>query len=262
MKTLFLFLLFSTISYAFEEILITPNIPNGWETANVRDDALVEINDHQPLFGDGSLMFATDTVTAGQDKGDFQYLWQQSVSAVDFPNRILGNVNELSFAWYRDSASTTAEHFSPVVRLNFYDDGGTPLNTADDKFGFLIWEGIYNGINPAPIDSWQLTDIINHNFWIFVVGSGTVPVFNASLNDWINNNPSLSIQLSANTLITGINIGVGSGWGDSFIGYVDSLRLSFGSDDDKLYNFEMCDYLQDFTGGDVIYANSFECFKL
>lgn len=261
MKLLLLILLTSTSANAFDEVEITPNSPKGWEVANVRDDALVEINDNLPLFGDGSLMFATDTVTVGQDKGDYQYIWQQSI-VVDFPNRNLANVEQLSFAWFRDSSSTTAAHFSPVVRLNFYDDAGTPLDFSDDKTGFLIWEGIYNGISLAPTDSWQLTDIINQNFWIFVTGMGTIPVFDASLDDWINNNPSPSIQLSASTLIIGINIGVGSGWNDSFIGYVDSLRLSFGSDDDKLYNFEMCDYLQNFDGSDVIYANSFECFKL
>ena len=128
---------------SFEEIKITPNSPMGWETANVRDDAIVEINDNQPLFGDGSLMFATDTVTSGQDKGDYQYIWQQSTVSVDFPNRILGNVQELSYAWYRDSSSTVAAHFSPVVRLNFYDDGGTPADFNDDITGFFIWEGIY-----------------------------------------------------------------------------------------------------------------------
>jgi len=254
--------LFSSTTYAFEEIQITPNIPLGWESANVRDDGLVEINSDQPLFGDGSLMFATDTVTTGQDKADYQYIWQQSQSAIDFPNRTLGNVSVLNFAWYRDATSTTTAHFAPVFRLNFYDDAGTPSNTSDDKSGFFIWEAIYNGINPVPLDSWQLSDISHDFFWVFVAGQGVTPIYNATLDDWLNNNPSPNINFSTNTLIIGVNLGVGSGWNDSFLGYVDSVRISFGSIDDKLYNFEQCDYLQQFNGADVIFANSFECFKL
>ena len=247
---------------AFDEVRITPNTPLGWESANLRDDAIVEINDNQPLFGGGSLMFATDTVTSGQDKGDFQFIWQQSIDAIDFPDRILGNISELSYFWYRDANSTTAAHFTPVVRLSFYDDAGTPQDFNDDKTGFLIWEGIYNGINPAATDSWQLSDIINGNFWAFVSGEGVVADFDVTLDDWVTgNHPNGSLSLSTNTNIIGLNIGVGSGWNNSFIGYVDAVRLSFGEVDDVLYNFELCDLFVPNTNPDVIFDNSFECFQ-
>lgn len=254
-----LFLLLLPFSlFAFDEIEITPITPHGWEPENVRTDAMVEINDNQPLFGNGSLMFATDTLTAGQDKADYQLIWQTSTSTIDFPNRILGNVENLNFAWYRDSLSTTASQFSPAFRLLFYDDGNTPLDNSDDITGFLIWEGIYNGINPAPTDSWQLNDILNDNFWIFAEGVGTIPVFNATLDDWINNNPSPSISLSANTYILALNIGVGSGWGNTFIGYVDAVRVSFGVNDDKLFNFENCVISQGCDPSGLIFSDSFE----
>lgn len=244
--------------FAFDEIEITPITPHGWEPANVRTDAIVEINGSQPLFGNGSLMFATDTQTAGQDKADYQLIWQQSTTMIDFPNRTLGNIQELSFAWFRDSNSTTAGHLSPVLRLSFYDDGGTQLDQSDDKFGFLIWEATYNNINPIPTDSWQLDDIVDDNFWIFVIGEGTINVFGSTLNDWINNNPSPNISLSSNTIITGINIGVGSGWGNTFIGYVDAVRVSFGVNDDKLFNFENCVVSQGCDPSGLIFSDSFE----
>ncbi len=253
-----LLLILPCIVSAFEEVEVTPITPHGWESVNVRADAMVEINANQPLFGNGSLMFATDTQTAGQDKADYQFIWQKSPSTIDFSNRILGNVEDLSFAWYRDSISSTAVHFSPAVRLVFYDDGGTPLDNSDDKTGFLIWEGIYNGINPATTDSWQLDDIINDNFWIFIEGTGTIPVYNATLNEWINTNPSPSISLSANTYILGINVGVGSGWGNTFIGYVDAVRISFGLQDDKLFNFENCVLSQGCDPSGLIFKDSFE----
>jgi len=265
-----LLVLSSTSVFCFEEITVKPSALYGWQEGEVRADAIVELNDNQPLFGDGSLMFATDTITAGMDKADFQLIWQKSLEQIDFPDRTLGNIEQLSHAWYRDSSSTTAAHFIPVIRLLFFDDAGTPLDTADDTFGSLIWEGIYNGINPAITDSWQLANTINENFWIYVSsspsGSGVVQNFNSNLNDWINNNPQgqagdPTVNLSANTFIIGINTGVGSGWNNMFIGYVDSLRISFGASDDFLYNFEPCDLLLANPNPDVIFENSFECFR-
>lgn len=257
-------------SFAFEEIIITPNHPQGWTSVNVREDAIVEINGNQPLFGDGSLMFATDTITSGQDKADFQYMWQLSTDVIDFPDRTLGNVSALNIAWFRDSASTTSAHFIPAVRLLFFDDGGTEMNTSDDTYGLLIWEGVYNGINPAPEDSWELSDMINDNFWVYVQsspgGSGVIQNYNSTLDDWINGTPAgiagdPVISIGANTYIIGINTGVGSGWGNSFIGYIDAFRINFGNGDDSLYNFEQCDIYQPNSNPDVIFVDSFECFQ-
>lgn len=256
---------------AFDEVEVTPSFPQGWEAVNVRDDGLVEINKNQPLFGDGSLMFATDTMTNGQDKADYQFRWQTSTDVIDFPERTLGNISQLSYAWYKDSATTTKpEHFIPVYRLSFYDDGGTPSNLADDVLGLLIWEGVYNGVSTPPTDTWDLSDISDGNFWVFVSqsaqGSGVIQNFGSTLDDWINNNPQGQpgdplITLSADTYILGVNLGVGSGWGNSFIGYVDAVRIAFGSDDDTLFNFEACPVFVPNTNPDVIFDDSFECFK-
>ncbi len=243
--------------------------PNGWEAVNVRDDAIVELSQNQPLFGDGSLLFATDTQTSGQDKADFQNLWQQSTSGIDFPNRTLGNISNLNYAWYRDSSSTTTPHFTPVFRLNFYDDGGTPGDLSDDVLGVLVWEGVYNGYNTPIEDSWEIVDMMTDNFWVFVSqsanGSGVVPIYNMTLDDWINSSNvvsgNLDITLTANTYIIGINVGVGSGWGSTFLGYVDTVRIAFGGSDDTLFNFELCPVFVPNTNPDVLFNDSFECFK-
>jgi hypothetical protein len=265
------FLCSLTTAYAFDEVPVTPNNPQGWEAVNVRDDGLVEHSKNQPLFGDGSLLFATDTQTAGQDKADYQLQWQQSLDGIDFPDRTLGNLSQLSYAWYRDSTSTTTAHFIPVFRLSFYDDGGTPDNAADDVLGLLIWEGVYNGFANPPEDSWEWLDITADNFWVFVSqsaqGSGVIQNFNSSLADWITGNPQgqpgdPTINLSANTYVNGLNVGVGSGWNNSFIGYVDAVRAGFGAADDFLYNFEVCDIITPVNDPDLIFADSFECFRL
>jgi len=257
---------------AFNEVEVTPQFSHGWEAANVRSDGLVELSKSQPLFGDGSLLFATDTQTNGQDKADYQLFWQQSVDSVDFPERTLGEINQLNYAWYRDSSSTTAAHLIPVFRLNFYDDNNTPTDLSDDVVGSLIWEGVYNGFNAPIEDSWEIVDMIADNFWVFVsfngqgTGTGVIQNYNSSLSDWINNGPvgqvgDPQISLDGDTLILGVNVGVGSGWGNTFMGYVDAVRISFGAGDDTLFNFEVCPLFVPNSNPDVIFENSFECFK-
>ncbi len=259
------------VGAAFDEVEVTPLNPQGWQAVNVRADGLVELNKAQPLFGDGSLLLATDTQTNGQDKADFQLLWQQSTDAIDYPDRTLGNVSAVNYAWYRDAAnSTTAGHFIPVFRLNFYDDGGTPADFSDDVLGLLVWEGVYNGLSTPATDSWQIVDLKEGSFWVYVSqsaqGSGVIQNYNSTLDDWINNNPQgqpgdKQVSLSANTYITGINVGVGSGWGNTFLGYVDTVRIGFGESDDLLYNFEVCSTFVPNNNPDVIFDDSFECFK-
>ncbi len=268
-----LFCLFGFQVQAFDEIEVTPLSPKGWAATNVREDGLVEINPSQPLFGDGSLLFATDTQTNGQDKADFELLWQQSEDSIDFPSRTLGAISSLSYAWYRDGSSTTTAHFIPVLRINFYDDGGTPgaANFADDVAGILIWEGVYNGFNNPVNDSWELVDVLDQNFWAFVSfnpsgNTGVIQNFSAKLADWRNGNVvgqngDPVISLSNNSYITGVNVGVGSGWGNTFIGYVDAIRIAFGQADDRLFNFEVCGIFVPNDNPDVIFDDSFECFK-
>ncbi len=267
-----LIVLFNFQVFAFEEIEVTPINTQGWQAVNVRDDGLVEINKNQPLFGDGSLMFATDTQTNNQDKADFQFTWQQSMTEIDFSERTLGQISNLNYAWYRDATSTTVAHFIPVFRLNFYDDNNTPENPADDVAGVMVWEGVYNGFNNPAQDSWEIVDMMTDNFWVFVsfngqgTGTGVIQNYNSSINDWINNSPvgqpgDPQINLSADTYIFGVNVGVGSGWGNSFIGYVDAVRVAFGGGDDFLFNFEACSTFIPNSNPDVIFDDSFECFK-
>jgi len=153
--------------------------------------------------------------------------------------------------------------------LRFYDNAGTPEDLGDDSTGVLIWEAVYNGISSPPEDSWQLTDLINGNFWAFINagpgGTGTINNYNSTLADWINGTPQgqpgdPTITLSADTFIVGVNMGVGSGWNNSFVGYVDALRVGF-AEDDILYNFETCNFLEVNPDPDFIFANGFECIR-
>lgn len=240
---LLLVLIVTVLAFGFAApalaVVVTPSAPDGWAPANVRTDATVAITTAQPRSGAGSLEFTTNTVTPGQDKADYQKMWDP----VDFPTRTLSGLTALSYEYYRASSSTTFAHLAPVLRLYVADV--TPTSPTFGKYALLIWEPAYNGTTPTPpvpTDQWITQDILNGKFWMFVpsgqsIPSGVVQNFNATLNDWITGSPvgqpgdPAPINIDANTLVFGINVGVGSGWGNTFRGFVDNVTARWGNDE-------------------------------
>ncbi len=197
--------------------VVTPSDLQGWTPANVRTDATVGITGtYKPAGETGSLEFTTNTVTPGQDKADFAHAVNGSLGS-------LINGGALSFDYYVDSASTTAAHLAPAFRLAFYDE-------ATNKSGYLIWEDVYNG-GGVPRDTWVSNDILGGNFWMRTFGPGfTVEQYGVTLADWAGGASFAgSYVLSAATRIIGVEVGVGSGWGNSFRGAVDHVDVSFGT---------------------------------
>lgn len=242
--------------------VVTPNNPDGWQPMNVRSDATVGITTNQPR-GDapnnlGSLEFTTNTVTNGQDKADYVKYW----GVVN--GRTLGNISALSYEFYRASTSTTSQHLVPAFRLA-YSTNETPAKT-----GYLIWENVYNGgstSTPVPIDQWISKDILPGNFWMRAFGPGrTIEKYDVTLAQWASGYTyGTSQPLDANTNIIGIEVGVGSGWGGTFRGFVDNVAISFNSDS-VTANFEpnpvvvQCTtdcYVDDDTGSDANGGTSF-----
>ncbi|MCG3118127.1 MAG: hypothetical protein ALAOOOJD_00266 [bacterium] len=216
---------------------ITPTNLNGWAPANVRTNATVAITGAQPRSGLGSLEFTTNTITSGQDKADFEKIWGV------VPGRTLGSLTALSFEFYRSNASTTAGHFAPVLRFYY--------QTTSGETGLLIWEPIYNGYSTITTNTWISADIFTGNFWMRAfTPSRTIDDYNVSLAEWMANtdeegspidddgDSDVPHVLSASTYIVGINVGVGSGWGATFLGYVDNVEIKWGADEETA-NFEL-----------------------
>lgn len=201
---------------------ITPSNTQGWQPANVRSNATVGIADtYKPAGEAGSLQFTTNTIVNGQDKADFVNYW--GVVA----GRTLGNISDVGYDWYRASSSTTGQHQAPALRLAYQTEGG--------QTGYLIYENVYNGgsiASPVATDQWVDADATNANFWMraFVPGR-TIEQYDVTLAEWAAGAQYGSSQLlNANTSIVGIEVGVGSGWGGTFDGAVDDVRLAFGAD--------------------------------
>lgn len=239
-------LLYGNLSAAPTEVIVTIANPHGWSVQNDRADSDVSITANNPRSGDGSLEFNTTFVTAGQDKVDYQL----DLDPATFTNRILNNLTDLSFEYYRDSVNTSIPaHFHPALRLGWYNDFGTPLDTSDDTSGFLIYEEIYQGVASVTENSW-VSKTINFgadNFWMFCNpcsgGTGVVPIFTLTLDEWKVAPPIHALNPTdftvGNTYIFAVNTGIGSGWGGDVKMWVDNIRISFGASDDFNYNFEI-----------------------
>ena len=63
--------------------------------------------------------------------------------------------------------------------------------------------------------------------------------YDTTLAEWANGpRPSNAHQLSANTLIYGIEFGIGSGWNGTFTGFVDNVAFGFAGESVTRFNFE------------------------
>ncbi len=243
------------------ETVSTTIAPAGWLPANVRADSTVAVTTTQARagqissLGDSSIEFNTQFVTAGQDKADYQLIWQTSPTSINFPNRTLNNLTQLSYDYYRDSSSAVAAILHPPLRLAWLHDSGTPADPTDDTYGFFIYEAVYQpGFGGTIVtDSWISEDVFSAEFWLFcsdcdpsaAVASGVVQNFDLTFADWLSGpqvgaggDPTPPDFSNGTLYIVGMNTGVGSGWSADSLMHVDNIRIAFGGADDLVFNFE------------------------
>ena len=207
---------------------VTPSNPDGWSAVNVAGGATVGIDGtYAPGGQSGALTFSG---SGGSAKADYRKSWGLVAG------RTLGNISELGYDLFRAGSSTAAAHLAPAFRLTYANE----VTPGTYQTGYLIWEPVYNGYPTAgagvPEDSWIDNDILAGNFWMRAFGPGrTIEQYSTDLGEWASgvtySHPSgASHQLSANTWITGIEVGIGSGWAGTFDGAVDDVRIAFGND--------------------------------
>ncbi|MCS6951084.1 MAG: PEP-CTERM sorting domain-containing protein [bacterium] len=215
---------------------------SGWYYNNVRNNGVVGINTTYPWNGNGSVYFNTPS---GAAKADIEYLVNAvSVSGNFFSAGVIApfsQLQSLSYRWYRDSSSTVAAHFHPVVRVLLDADGN--LLTTSDRGG-LVWEGVYQTVSSpwtpasAPTNSWQSYTVTDSSYmWNFGLGIGfaaninsTPYAYDATLAEWKNYFP--------NAVIIGFSMGVGSGWNGVFTGAVDGISWTINGQTTS-FNFEV-----------------------
>ena len=194
----------------------------------IRNNANTEITGNEPRDGDGSLELSS---TGGPDKGE-------ATLVPDAGFGYLSDLTELSYDWYRDSSSDAADHFQPAIRIMVVD-----YNVATSSYVYtqLIFEGVYNGEPVADEDVWveQVIDLDDDILWQFYSGVGVTENYTQTLVDWQDGTHVAGWEYTSNAFVYGINVGIGSGWANDFLGYVDNVHIAFDGGLSETWNFEL-----------------------
>jgi hypothetical protein len=186
---------------------------SGWIYNNVRNNAIIGINDTLANDGNGSVGFQVPTGA----KADIEMYGQLGT---------LGNLSSFGYDWYRDSSSTASSHLHPSLRLFVRD----PVTNAS---GYLVFELAYNpSVSPVQLDQWVTEDIVAEDYNLWATGGlpGAFTDYNTTLSEWKTNH--------SDYLVLGISSGVGSGWDGTFEGAVDNITIGFNGGS-TTYNFEV-----------------------
>lgn len=210
-------------------VVVTPWDLQGWSAQNIQGTGSASITNAYANNGVGSLQFSG----SGAYKADY-------VRANGGAN-LLSTLTSLSVQLYRSSSSTTAAHFAPAVRL-FVDNG-----QATDRYSYLIWEPVYNGVSNYATDQWNTENLLGGKFWqrAFKTSGGgqTIEIYNRTISDWLNLGTvtdylgKTSNVVGANARVLSYEIGIGSGWGGSFDGAADMFSIGFDGNE-TTFNFE------------------------
>jgi hypothetical protein len=210
-------------------VLTTPCDTQEWFPTNIQGAGTVAITGTYP-HATGSLEFNS---TGGSDKADYARF---NVNA-----DLLSTLSAIAVDLYRNSTSTTAAHFAPAVRIQVYN------GQATDHTSYLIWEPVYNGVPTFPTNSWGTYDLFKGNFWQRAFKTTppnkTIDIYNRTLADWLqpgtvtDGDGDVSNVVGPNARVIRYEIGVGSGWSDTFAGAADNFRIGF-SGADSVFDFE------------------------
>ncbi|MBL8887826.1 MAG: PEP-CTERM sorting domain-containing protein [Phycisphaerales bacterium] len=213
-------------------VVVTPSNPLGWSAQNLRGDGSASITNTYANNGTGSLQFSGSSDSPSY-KADFV--------RANIGLNLLSTMTSLSIDLYRNSSSSAAGHLAPAVRL-LVDNG-----QATDRYSYLIWEPVYNGVNTVTPNQWNTHNLMGGNFWqraFKTIGGGqTVEIYNRSLSDWLSGDTVVdgggvtSNVVGPNAVVLGYEIGIGSGWTGSFDGAADMFKIGFDGDD-TTFNFE------------------------
>ena len=227
-------------------------------------------------FGEGSLELRVlgQNVSPGSNEWAF---WYRFAGGASYENSRVANfgalsaLSTLSFDWFRTgnahSMTTTPSadwpYKTPVMRLRLLENAGTAAEIESE----LVWEGYYNqcslGIattncvsNTTRTNAWVTQGNMQRDrFWYArPPGVGVAPVVSSGTGcglipqeAWSGGIAAFTINqflggstpcIGANTVVTGIAVGIGSRWPLPYIGFVDNVRMSFSGTEVMNTNFD------------------------
>ncbi len=154
----------------------------------------------------------------------------------------LADLQTAAFSWYRHSSSTTYPWLSTALRLIVFD----PDMGVNGSSWELVWEAVYNGYSPplgVPTNQWIRSDVTNGFFWrrpLYLDGIAA-PYGYCSQNrpdcHRYDRNPQ-QWGFGPNTVVIGVSLSAGGGWGGTYWGFTDRVELQFTGGDHYLWDFE------------------------
>lgn len=189
-----------------------------WQQQAVGGGGTVGITNTYTNDGNGAAYFST---VNGDSKGDLNYNFTAPV--------LLSDLTSISYDFYRDGSSTTGANFQPVMRLNI---------TENNVFaGSLVLEYIYQNQTTPPVNAWtNLSGTLTSGiFWATNTRLG--PTFAAAdggqktLQAWLDGNAGDTLR------VTGVSLGVGSGWSGTFSGAADHAQYAFTGGPSNNFDF-------------------------
>jgi len=194
-------------------------VADTWQQQNVGGGGSVGITTDHARSGNGSLSFGG---VDGNSKADAELYFSTAIP--------LSSLSSLSYDVYRDGSSTNPAAQTESLRL--------VIGNADGNYlGYLIFEPVYNGTDPIPVDQWLHFDIdgsstfwSNNNTLSKDGGVAACPDCYMSLDQWQADNSGATI--------IGLSTGSGSGFNGLFKGAVDNISITAGRTTQS-WNFEV-----------------------
>lgn len=217
----------------------------GFYYGHIQNNGVVGINTLYPRSGNGSVYFLS---VSAQSKSDIEYR-HDLVQNQGYWGR-LGDLEWLSYEWYRDSRSSAPSYVHPVIRIYV----GNIVNGRLVDRGYLIYERIYTyGSQPAPVNQWVQEEIVasDRRVWQNPIGGGNFfdaqpfSVWQSDAGYQPHDGNRVGVHWNGDSVVFGISLGVGAGWSGEFIGAIDNVEIRFRNGVAFHYNFEVR------PGGDV-----------
>lgn len=219
-------------------IVDTLDFSQGWGDLDTRSGGSSTLSSEQPRDGNGSLRMAYDSSIAGTSQAKASVIGGLGIGVPFGRVGDLVDGGSLTYDWYRDGSSTTVGHQFVQIKLHVANATGAPA--------LLVWEGVYNGIANPTTDVWtDDQETVDGNWWIrsggtnFDVAGGFQSLNWFLQGNTVMNGGATSLPLDFDTVILGIELGVGSGLSGTFLGYADDVTLTFGNGISYNYNFEI-----------------------
>ncbi len=225
------------LASATQEVIVSQVASNGWFEVNQSNSDVEFVNGPAtPPEGSGSVRLSTGPTGATPPVGG-----KPTLATALFDGQNLSSITGLTYWTFVEQSAITHPHLAPAIKIQVDTDGNGDRDTT------LVFEPVYvlSTQGPVVLNIWQDWDTLNGPGWWNTAAVPGYPGGGSSyftLAQFAADFPNAEIVTwHAGVEGAGFNFAAGQnsgGFWSDFIGYVDALDITFGTDN-TLYNFEV-----------------------